>query len=386
MFAMPVRYKRRKTRTAVRSDKSVWDLSIERTHRIYDLYDNVAVAFSGGKDSTAVLNITLEVARERDALPLDVVFYDEEVCTPETIDYVRRVAAKEDVNMVWLALPVMHRNACSTRQPYWYPWAPEAKALWVREMPPEAITTTKGFRRAPIGDHSPGYLADRYNGTVAFSMGIRAEESLIRRRGVSHRRQDNYINGTSNPVVSYAKPIYDWRTADVWTAPRMHGWDYNRSYDLMDKAGIKPASQRVAPPFGEQPMMGLWMWAQCWPELWDKMGERVDGAATAARYAGTQVYGSGAQSRPPRGMGWEQGIEYYLAKHPPNIQTWAARRIRGFIDIHFRDSSDPIPEVVAHPKTGVSWTLLLKTARQGDLKSRTDPRMKVKSQTPEAKG
>jgi len=378
---MTVRYKRKKNRTAIRSDKSVWELSLERTHRIYDLFDNVAVSFSGGKDSTAVLNVTLEVAREREALPLDVVFYDEEVCAPETIDYVRRVANRDDVNMTWLALPVMHRNSCSTREPYWYPWAPEAEALWVREMPPEAITTTKGFRRAPIGDHSPDYLADKYNGTVALLLGIRADESLIRRQGVSGRREDNFITGTTNPLVNFGKPVYDWRTADVWTAPKLYGWDYNKSYDLMDKAGIKPPSQRVAPPFGEQPMASLWMWAQCWPELWDKMIDRVDGAAAAARYARTQVYGAGGKSRPPRGMSWEQGIAYYLAKHPPNIQTWAARRIRQFIHTHFRDSSDPIPETTAHPKTGLSWTLLLKVARQGDLKSRTDPRRRVPSKT-----
>ena len=383
---MPTKYKRRKTRSEVRSEESVWDLSLERTRRIYDLFDNVVVSFSGGKDSTVVLNVTLEVARERGALPLDVMFYDEEVCSPETIDYVRRVSEMNEINMIWLALPVMHRNACSTREPYWYPWASESEALWVREMPPEAITTTKGFKRSPIGDHSPDYLASRYDGTVAFSMGIRAEESLIRRRGVSHRRNDNYINVTANPVVSYAKPIYDWHTSDVWTAPKMHGWDYNKSYDLMDKAGISPASQRVAPPFGEQPMMGLWMWAQCWPELWDKMIDRVDGAATAARYARTQVYGSGNKSSPPRGMSWQEGIEYYLAKHPPNIQTWAARRIKGFISIHSRQTNAPIPEQAAHPKTGVSWTLLLKTARQGDLKSRSDPRMKVSSMKPQAKG
>ena len=59
-------------------DDNVYTLALERIHRTYDLFDQVAVSFSGGKDSTAALMLTLQVAGERDRLPLDVVFFDEE--------------------------------------------------------------------------------------------------------------------------------------------------------------------------------------------------------------------------------------------------------------------------------------------------------------------
>ena len=43
-------------------DKSVLDLAYERLNSVFDHFDTVSVSFSGGKDSTVCLNLTLEVA------------------------------------------------------------------------------------------------------------------------------------------------------------------------------------------------------------------------------------------------------------------------------------------------------------------------------------
>ena len=43
-------------------DKDVYTLALERINRTYDIFDNVVVMFSGGKDSTVCLNLTLQVA------------------------------------------------------------------------------------------------------------------------------------------------------------------------------------------------------------------------------------------------------------------------------------------------------------------------------------
>jgi len=267
-------FKKRRSRDKAEIATDVYTAALERIERAYDLFDNIAVAFSGGKDSTAVLNIVLEIARRRGRLPVDTVFYDEECCSPETIDYVRRVAASPEVKLEWLCLPVMHRNACSTKSPYWYPWDSTCPELWVRELPPEGITQYPGFTPTTIPEHCAAYLQRKLQGTVGLATGIRAQESLVRLRGVTNRKEDNYLAVTAVKTVTAVKPIYDWNTDDVWTAPKKFGWDYNRSYDFMDKAGISPASQRIAPPFGEQPMAALWQWQVCWPELWDKMVER----------------------------------------------------------------------------------------------------------------
>ena len=48
-------------------DQNVYDAALDRINYLYDRFDNIIVSFSGGKDSTALLNITLEVARKRNS-------------------------------------------------------------------------------------------------------------------------------------------------------------------------------------------------------------------------------------------------------------------------------------------------------------------------------
>ncbi len=352
--------------------RGVLDLALERIDHAYGLYDRMIVAFSGGKDSTAVLNLTLEVAAHRGRLPVPVVFYDEEAIAPHTHDYVDRVRADERVDLTWLCVPIKHRNGCSRSSPFWYPWAQEDEALWVRAMPAWGVDLPD-FRRESMPEANR-YLC-RPGETTGILMGIRADESMNRMRSLLTRTNDNYI--TADPFaagVYLVKPIYDWRTPDVWTAPRQFGWDYNRAYDLMESAGIPHRDQRIAPPYGEQPMQSLWMWSVCWPELWAKMSRRVPGAATGARYAGTALYSFGSKPVPPEGMTYQEAIVYYATKHGRRQARRIATRLRAFMLRHRRLSGgDEIPETRGHHVTGLSWAFMLKVAIRGDIKERLDP-------------
>ena len=48
----------------------------DRIERTFDDFAHVYVAFSAGKDSSVLLNLALEIARERNRLPLDVMIVD----------------------------------------------------------------------------------------------------------------------------------------------------------------------------------------------------------------------------------------------------------------------------------------------------------------------
>lgn len=371
-------------------DKTVYELALERIRRVYALFDTVIVSFSGGKDSTAVLNLTIEVARELGKLPVRVVSFDEEAIAYETERYLRRVYNRPEVAFEWYCVPIKHRNACSSEEPYWYTWHPNDRDKWVRPMPPEALTDIPGYdgvnNPSSIPTISTILSNDITLGRVCWLLGIRAAESVMRRRAVVRRTYDNYIvrvaqgDGWGSPDVPVltpqykAYPIYDWSTDDVWTAPAKYGWDYSEAYDLMEMAGVSPHAQRLAPPFGEQPMRDLYIWAECFPDIWDRLSERVPGARAGARYSTTELYAGGGQIAKPRSMPWEEYIAGLLEKHEdPNIRYKTARTIAGAIRAHYRVTTDPIAPRAPHPLSGLAWRQLAKLAERGDTKGRFSP-------------
>lgn len=366
--------------------KNVYDLAIERIHRTYDIFDHVAVMFSGGKDSTVCLNLALQVAKERNKLPLDVYFFDEEAIPYQTIDYVKRVADLPDVKMNWLCLPVKHRNGCSLKEPYWWPWAPEDKEKWVRPMPDfdcvitqddiPAFPKDREKRPAPPDCNGILFPPEQY-GEVGVIMGIRSEESLTRYRTILQtgdgKRYEPYMinlrSKTTNANIVKVCPIYDMKTIDVWTLPNKYGWDYNTTYDYLEKLGLTHLQQRCAPPFGEEPMRGLWQYAVAFPELWDKMQTRVAGSNTAARYSTTELYGFGDLPEKPNDMSWMEFIKYFINKHPQPYKSLVAKSIKEKINEHKSKTSEPILKV-PHYQTGIGWNWLLRIAIRGDFKGR----------------
>lgn len=352
-------------------ETDVWTESLDRIRYVYDSFDKVIVSFSGGKDSTAVLNAALEVAREKGKLPLDVVFFDEEAVHPTTIEYVERVKNNPEIKLHWYCLEIKHRNACSNEEPYWYTWDRDKKDLWVRELPKDAITEHPRFKKGMmIPDFSP-YLYERNEGRVAMLLGIRTEESMRRFQIIAVKKNDAWLAGGSTIGNQYrCFPIYDWSSVDVWNAVAKFGWDYNKTYDIYNQTKLHGAylQQRVCPPYGEEPIRGLWLWSECFPDMWHKMVNRVPGAATAWRYGNTELY-SRVTSKPDS-MKYSEYINVLLDSFEPEIRKIVERNIGGYIHMHRNLSKQPVPEVETHPLSGVSWKNLCRVALRGDLKRR----------------
>lgn len=358
-------------------EKNVWEKSLERIEYLYDNFDKVVVSFSGGKDSTAVLNATLKVAKKLNKLPLEVVFFDEEAIHPPTIEYVKRTYDLDDVDLKWYCLEFKHRNACSNESPFWYTWDKDEKDKWVRDMPEEAITEHKNFKKGMSFQEFSPYLYDRSDGKIAMLTGIRTEESLRRYQVIARKKNDHYINSKAEKARNQyrAFPVYDWSSKDVWLAVHKFGWDYNRTYDIFNQTKLynKFLTQRVCPPFGEEPLRGLWVYGECFPEMWHKMLNRVKGVASAWRYANTELYSS-AKAK-PENLTYKEYLNVIIDSYSSKPKNDVKKTINGYINQHKQKTKQNIPDEESHPLSGLSWEFLCRVAIRGDFKGRQNSQL-----------
>src|SRR3954453_22875588 len=118
--------------------QNVYEAALDRLRYLFSEFPNVVVNFSGGKDSTVILNLTLKVAEELGRLPVKVMFIDQEAEWDCVIDYIHRVMSDPRVEPIWFQMPLRLFNATSTPDPWLDCWG-EGKE-WLREKEPNSIT------------------------------------------------------------------------------------------------------------------------------------------------------------------------------------------------------------------------------------------------------
>ena len=114
---------------------NVYEAALERIREHYRRGDRCVLSFSAGKDSGVLLELLIMVAREFNALPVDVVMRDEEIMYPGTFEYAERTMNRPEVNMRWLIMGQRIINAFNRFNPYWWVFDPAEKDKWVRQPP-----------------------------------------------------------------------------------------------------------------------------------------------------------------------------------------------------------------------------------------------------------
>ena len=118
-------------------NKNVYEATQERLDYIFNEFDNILVAFSGGKDSGICLNLCYDYAKSHDMLnKLAMYHLDYEAQYQMTTDYVTSVFnGFPKIKKYWLCLPMKAQCAVNMDAGYWIPWENSKKDIWVRNMP-----------------------------------------------------------------------------------------------------------------------------------------------------------------------------------------------------------------------------------------------------------
>jgi predicted phosphoadenosine phosphosulfate sulfurtransferase len=280
---------------------------------LYSEFPNVFVDFSGGKDSTVMLQLAIEAATDLRRLPVDVVFIDQEAEWGAVIDYMRDVRADPRVRLHWLQVPIRLFNATSFDEDWLHCWEAGKEDVWMRPRESDSIHVN-AFGTDRFAKLFHGYVSFLHPNEPAISLaGVRAEESPGRHlvlttyetyKGETWGRKDDPKRGHYSFY-----PIYDWTYTDVWKAIHEHAWPYTKVYDWQYQYGVPIREMRVSNLHHETAVRTLFMLQELEPATWEALTRRLPGI-NAAGHLERDFYGP--RQLPPMFRDWREYRDYLL--------------------------------------------------------------------------
>ena len=361
---------------------SVLAASRNRISKTFDEFEKVYVSFSGGKDSSVMLHLVMDEAIKR-GRKVGVLIIDLEAQYVDTIKHVEIMAElyKNHIDLHWVCLPLLLRNAVTNFEPRWVCWDENKKDIWVRNMPVQAKTTKDYPFFVPKMEFEEfmvlfGEWYSKGKLTAGF-IGIRADESLHRYMAIASKKEGllyKDFQWTTKVMKNLYNiyPIYDWKTEDVWI---YHGKfpdkPHNQIYDKMNMAGVKLSQQRLCQPYGDDQRKGLWLYHILEPETWYKLIARVNGVNSGAMYIQETGNMTGYNKiTKPEGHTWESFCNLLLKSLPKKTRDHYIIRFKKFIsgwnDRGYKTIPDESPLELENKQWVPSWRRMCRVILRND--------------------
>lgn len=320
-------------RTAIRGKINVLEAVKNRISFLFDNYDHIQLAFSGGKDSTVLFHLVNEEAIKRNRKFI-LYFQDQEAEYQGTIDLVEWAMSQPNVIPQWYQVPIFMTNAASHQQLFLWAWGEGEN--WVREKNPLAIH--KLDKKYPKRFYKFNLWVAQQNrknveGSFVSIIGLRAEESPDRRFVMFGEDSELFwLRRKTEPHKAY--PIIDWSYTDVWKYLIENNLKYNKVYDKMYMLGGNLRYFRVSNLVHEKAFRCLTDLQELEPETYDKLEQRLKGVHTAAMYAKENLMYS-IKELPSQFNTWKEYKDFLLTSIHPDL-----KRIFDYQWSRFGDTDD----------------------------------------------
>lgn len=363
----------------------VLEAAQRRIAYVFDHFDKIYVSFSGGKDSTVMFHLVMDEAIKRKR-KVGILIIDLEAQYAMTIDHIHAMLNEyeNNIDIYWVCLPLLLRNAVSNFEPRWCCWEPGREKDWVRSIPERKGVISyfdhfEFFQPKMEFEEFMILFGKWYAGDskAAGFVGIRCDESLNRFRTIASKTKKMHGNQRFTTKVCEGVyniyPIYDWRTEDIW---RYHFYNpkkrHNKIYDQMNKAGLTIHQMRLCQPYGDDQRRGLWLYQILEPHTWYKLVARVNGANSGALYIEEKgnITGYDKISK-PNGHTWKSFCNLLLKTMPQKTRDHYIERFRGFLEGwkgrgYSKGIPDEAPPTLENKHWAPSWRRLCKVLLRND--------------------
>lgn len=255
---------------------NVYEAAKQRIHKLYDSGRHISVGFSGGKDSTVLLEITIEVAKERGISKVPVVFLDQEAEYTQTVEYMRYIMNRPEVEPYWIQCPFRLWNASAGE--WFIPW--EEGKEWIREK--EAISYKENIYGVDRFKKMLEAVAEyHFHENYIHLGGVRIEESPARRIGLLYgpEKFPGMTYGATQKHGTVIYPIYDWSYRDIWYYIFENRVKYNKVYNQL--IALRPLKMcRVSSLIHENALGSMTEIQEIDPVTYGKMYQRIRNVGT----------------------------------------------------------------------------------------------------------
>lgn len=290
-------------------DDNVYEAAKKRLNFLFDEFDDIYVAVSGGKDSTIALYMTLEIARER-GREIGLFFLDQEFEWQGTIDIMRDWMKLDGVVPYWLQCPLRMYNSNSALVPYIEIWSEERRATWMREKEPYSIQVpfATSVRFAGTMNSFTDWRQEVTGRKTCMIGGVRAEESFLRYRATTSGLTYKDVSwGRKNKNTFCFYPFYDWSFRDVWKYINDNHIPYNKVYDDMYQLGVTVNDMRISNLIHEYTTALLYL-QEIEPKTYERLTIALPGVSTRTKFAEDWI----PQKLPETFTTWKEYRDYLV--------------------------------------------------------------------------